>query len=310
MAASGRNASLLILIFHRVLRQPDALLPNEPDAAAFAALMDLVASGFNPLPLPEAVDRLRRSSLPSRALCVTFDDGYANNLEVAQPILAARRIPATVFVAPGYLDGGRMFNDTVIEAIRRAPAEIDLSREGFGTLRLDDSAARVRAYSDIIARLKYLPPDERRAHSDRIAERIGAPLPADLMLTSEQVRRVHASGIEIGAHTVTHPILRSVDTDAARREIEDSRQALQDLISAPVRSFAYPNGAPTKDYDARHVAMVREAGFQLALSTAWGAAGPGSDAFQLPRIAPWDRAPLLYGARMLRAYRERNATIA
>src|SRR5882724_6749388 len=99
LSGRGRNASLLVMIFHRVLPAPDAMMPDEPDAASFAAQMDLVAGNFNVLPLREAVTRLRSGTLPPRALSITFDDGYANNYEVALPILAARKLPATVFVA-------------------------------------------------------------------------------------------------------------------------------------------------------------------------------------------------------------------
>ncbi len=70
--------------------------------------------------------------------------------------------------------------------------------------------------------------------------------------------------------------------------------------------FAYPNGKPNRDYDARHVAMAREAGFVTALTTAWGAAAADSDPFQIPRVAAWDRTPLRYGLRLARASRERN----
>lgn len=305
LARGGPGASLAVLIFHRVLATKDDLLPYEPDAAEFSALMSLASRCFNVLPLTEAVERLRHGTLPSRALCITFDDGYANNLHIAQPILAAHRVPATVFVAPGYLDGGRMFNDTVIESIRRAPADLDLSNEGLGRFELSDASSRVKAYVEIIGKLKYLDPAQRSHRAERIAERVGAPLPNDLMMTSREVQQLHGLGIEIGAHTVTHPILKSVATATARDEIVRSKQVLEEMIAQPVRSFAYPNGAPQKDYGPEHVRMVSEAGFDLALSTSWGTARAGSDVFQLPRVAPWDRSPLRYGARILRSYGER-----
>src|SRR5215831_728021 len=122
-SSSGRTAALIVLIFHRVLRERDPLLPSEPDATAFIALVRLLAENFNVLPLSDAVARLYDGRLPHRAVCITFDDGYANNHDIALPILAARNLPATVFVAPAFLNGGRMFNDTIIEALRRAPNE-------------------------------------------------------------------------------------------------------------------------------------------------------------------------------------------
>jgi len=307
---SGLGAgSLLVLIYHRVLPEPDPLLPNEPDAAAFAAQLDVIGSLFKVLPLAEAVRRLRAGQLPPRAACITFDDGYANNCEVALPILKSRAMPATVFVAPGFLCGGRMFNDTVIEALRRASGELDLTREGFGRHALPDDAARVRAIASMLPVLKYLPQADRVRRATAIAERVGAELPDDLMMTEDQVRHLHREGVGIGAHTVNHPILANVDESTARREIEQSRGRLEEMIGAPVTTFAYPNGGPARDYTARDVALAREAGFELAVSTAWGAATAAADPFQIPRIAPWDRTALRFGMRMVRAQLARQAAV-
>jgi len=306
VTASLGASSLLVLIYHRVLPARDPLLPDEPDAAGFAAQLDVIGSLFNVLPLAEAVRKLRAGQLPARAVCITFDDGYANNCEVALPILKSRGMPATVFVAPGFLSGGRMFNDTVIEALRRAPAELDLTRDGFGRYELPDAAARVHAITAILPVLKYLPQAERIRRATMIAERVGADLPDDLMMTEEQVRRLHRGGITIGAHTVNHPILANVDDATARREIVESKARLEQMIGAPVTSFAYPNGGPARDYTGRDVVLAREAGFEVAVSTAWGAATAAADPLQLPRIAPWDRTALRFGVRMVRTQLERQ----
>lgn len=311
-AACGRGpaASLLVLIFHRVLPEPDPVLPDEPDAARFSAILDLIAGSFQPLPLREAVRRLREGSLPARAACITFDDGYANNCEIARPILNAKGVPATVFVAPGFLDGGRMFNDTVIETVRLAPQDFDLRALDLGRHALTDAAARRRTVEALLEKLKYLDIEERLKRIGEVAEVAGVRLPGDLMMTQDQVRQLHAAGIEIGAHTVDHPILTSVADDVAARQMRDSRQVLESMIGAPVRSFAYPNGKPQRDYADRHVAMAREAGFDLALSTAWGAATRESDPFQIPRVAAWDQDALRYGIRLAKAYRDRQPTLA
>jgi len=306
LSRRGRNASLLVLIFHRVLQERDPLLPNEPDARQFGALVDLIAGNFNILPLREAADRLRRGALPSRAICITFDDGYANNCTVALPILAARRVPATVFVAPGFLNGKRMFNDTILETIRRAPEAIDLTPEGLSPVDFSQGATRLEIWEKLVGKLKYLEPVERLRRVEALAERLGVTPPTDLMMTDDQVRTLHRSGIEIGAHTMTHPILTRVDAETALREMSDSRRRLEELTGAPVRSFAYPNGRPKQDYDHTHVGLAREAGFDLALTTAWGAATIDSDMLQIPRVAPWDATGLKYGARLANAYRQRQ----
>jgi peptidoglycan/xylan/chitin deacetylase (PgdA/CDA1 family) len=294
------------MIFHRVPVSPDPLLPGEPDAAHFGRLMDLITDHFNVLSLREACKRLRSGTLPARAASITFDDGYANNYEVALPILTARRIPATVFVAPGFLNGGYMFNDLVIESIRCAPTELDLREQGLEHFLLPDNSARIAALETIVPKLKYLEPSERVRRSQEIADLAGASPPANLMMTDAQVLALHRAGIEIGAHTMQHPILTRVAPEEARAEMLESKRRLEEIIGAPVRSFAYPNGKPHSDYNATHVALARECGFDCALSTAWGAATMNSDMHQIPRIAPWDRSARRYIARAMGAYRQRS----
>jgi peptidoglycan/xylan/chitin deacetylase (PgdA/CDA1 family) len=306
LSGRGRSASLLVLIYHRVLAQPDDLLPDEPDAARFSAQMDLLARNFNTLPLREAVARLRSRSLPERTVCVTFDDGYANNHDVALPILTAHRIPATVFVAPGYLNGKRMFNDTVLETLRRAPRDAVLRAAGLEDGDQPAGLSRGKTWEHVVASLKYLEPAERLRRAEALAENVGVSLPTDLMMTDAQVCAMHRAGVEIGAHTMTHPILTRVAPEVARREIAASKQTLQEMIGADVRSFAYPNGRPVRDYDRTHVALVAEAGFELAVSSAWGAATAQSDRMQIPRVGPWDRGARRYAARLAGAYRQRR----
>lgn len=303
---TGRSATLVVLIFHRILAEPDPLLPSEPDAASFAIQMGLAASQFNILPLSDAVARLRDGTLPARALCVTFDDGYANNCTVALPILAARGIPATVFVATGFLNGGRMFNDTIIESIRRAPADFDLRDLGLDIYRFTGDAARLASVEQVIRKLKYLGVRERLQASNQIAARTGLAEHSDLMLTDDQVHRLSKSGIQIGAHTVNHPILTAIDAVTAREEMIAGKRRLEAITGRPVNVFAYPNGRPNLDYDSTHVTIAREVGFEAALSTAWGAAHRQSDFLQIPRIAPWDKTGLRFGLRIATSYAQRK----
>ncbi len=226
---------------------------------------------------------------------------------MAAPILKARGLPATVFVATGFLGGGRMWNDTVIESIRVARNELDLTPIGLGRHALSDIPARRRAIDAVIGALKYGDPRERVAKALQVAECAGGELPNDLMMTEQQVRQLRKEGIEIGAHTVTHPILACVEESEARREIAASKSALEAMIGEPVKLFAYPNGRPNRDYGRVHVDMVRELGFDAAVSTAWGAVARNSDRYQLPRMLPWDNSALKFAARLFRTHRERDA---
>ena len=310
-SGAGRGGrGLLVLIYHRVLATSDPLAQGDVDAVRFAVQMELLATCFNPLPLSEALERLQCRSLPPRAVSVTFDDGYADNLEVAVPIMRRSGVRGTVFIATGYLDGGIMFNDAVIEAMRQAPVRLDLSDLGFGVLDLPDMDSRRASSEKLIGELKYRKPEERRALAMEILERAGGTWPRGLMLTRAQVRELRDAGVEIGAHTDTHPILARIEPTVARDDMARCKQELEAILGEPLRLFAYPNGRPDRDYDARHVAMARDLGFTAAVSTAWGAAYPGCDLFQIPRVAPWDATAGRYAARLVKSYAQRNYAIA
>ncbi len=308
MSPAGASARLNVLIFHRVLRQPDPLFPDEVDAARFDDLLSWVKSWFNVLPLDEAAHRLQEGSLPARAAALSFDDGYADNHDVALPLLRKHGLPCSFFIATGFLDGGRMWNDTLIEAVRlSARSVLDLrglkDRDGqdLGQHALGDMAGRRGVLGPLIERVKYLPPEPRLACVNAIAERAEVSPPEDMMMNSGQVRALRAAGMQIGAHTVSHPILAKLDGNQAADEIACSRDALQVLLGEKVSLFAYPNGKPGTDYlPDVHPAIVRELGFDAAVSTRWAAARRGDDVFQIPRFTPWDRSRMKFGLRLAR----------
>lgn len=306
---AGARARLSVLIFHRVLPEPDPLFPGEMHAARFDAVCGWVRGWFNVLPLDEAARRLAEGTLPARAMAITFDDGYADNQQVAAPILRRHGLTATFFVATGFIDGGRMWNDTVIESIRRTTAgRIDLSDieglESLGALPLTRATDRRAAIDAVIGRVKYFEPAQRAVAVGGVARAGGAELPDNLMMSSQQVRDLHRQGQRIGAHTVHHPILARIAPAEARDEILRSKRTLEALLDGPVDLFAYPNGKPGQDYAPEHAELVRDLGFKAAVSTAWGAARRGDDVFQLPRFTPWDHSRWRYGARLLANLRD------
>ncbi len=293
------SRSVSILIYHRVLPQSDPLLPELVCAKEFDRQLAVLGRWFSVMPLREAAARLRGGTLPVRAACVTFDDGYADNVTVALPILRRRGIPATFFLAAAFIDGGRMWNDSVIETVRSARGvTLDTRCLGLDALPIATAGLRRKAIATLLSALKYLPVEERQRRVNEFCE--AAPgLPSDLMMTAAQVRELHANGMEIGGHTVSHPILAKVDAERAASELRDGRRRLEAITGASVSLFAYPNGKPGRDYLREHVGMVKEQGFEAAVSTAWGVAHAGSDLYQLPRFTPWDRTPGKFLLRLM-----------
>ncbi|MEO9042937.1 MAG: polysaccharide deacetylase family protein [Rhodoferax sp.] len=305
MSPSGARARLSTLIFHRVFSQPDPLFPDETDARQFSEVCGWLKSWFNVLPLDQAVSLLKAGSLPARAACITFDDGYADNFQVAMPILQQHGLPATFFIATGFLDGGRMWNDTIIEAVRDTTEPLlDLSSLNLGKHPVSTLAERRLAIGALIDQIKYRPAAQRIGVTEEIANIAQVQPPQDLMMTSSQVKSMRQSGMQIGAHTVSHPILAQLTDDQAKDEISKSKTFLERLLDERVGLFAYPNGKPGEDYLPRTVEVVRSLGFDAAVSTQWGVSKQGDDLMQLKRFTPWDRSRLRFGIRMLRNLRE------
>ncbi|TXS89792.1 polysaccharide deacetylase family protein [Parahaliea aestuarii] len=303
LTGTHRQQRLAILNYHRVLAAPDPMRPNTPVVEDFHWQMTLLSQHFSPLPLDEAVTRLQEGTLPQRAVCVTFDDGYADNARLAAPVLASTGVPATVFVACGFLDGGLMWNDAVMEYVRLAPEGNFLFREQRRAIpATTDLAGRRSLAYRMIGEIKHLPAHQRALAIAPLLDSDVA-LPGDLMMGADDVRQLGAEGIAVGAHTISHPILASIGDDEAWREISEGKHQLEEMISAPVTLFAYPNGKPGQDYSDRHCRMIAQAGFKAAVSTRPGVAGHSSDPFQLPRFTPWDKDPSRFLARLLLSYR-------
>jgi peptidoglycan/xylan/chitin deacetylase (PgdA/CDA1 family) len=277
---------LSILIYRRVLAGPDTLFPETVDARRFAQHLRLLRRWFRVLPLAQAARRLHERSLPSRAACITFDGGYADHADVALPLLQRFGLPATFFVASGFLDGGYSWSDAVIELVRKAPGNrLNLSRGGFGSYDIGCAQRRRAVIDMLLAALGTLPPLERLERVRLMARRTSAT-----MLSSDQLIALHRAGMDIGGQTVNLAPLASLSNAEARAEIGNGRSRLEDIIQAPVRLFAYPSGKPGSDFEKRHGNMLRSAGFDAAVTTAAGAARSDTDPYELPRFTPWDRS--------------------
>lgn len=300
LSPAGPTAKLSIFIFHRVLPEADPLLPWEPDRRQFDAIISFLSRAYTVIPLGEAARCLAEGTLPSAAAVITFDDGYADNVTEARDILMKHGVPATFFIATAFLDGGRMWNDDVIEAVRALPpTELNLAAEDLGIHRIGDTASRVEAYGRILGALKYRPHLARTETARHLARSAGLTDVSDLMMTTPQLKGLCQDGMEIGAHTHSHPILNSLPDDEAEAEIRMGRARLESILGRNISVFAYPNGVPGKDYGSQHVEMVRNAGFVAAVSTQPGLASATSDAWQFPRFTPWDRQVGRFALRCL-----------
>jgi len=303
----GEQKKLFILIYHRVFDEPDFMQPGEVDKKNFTWQMGLIEKYFNVLSLPDAIERMEKGMLPPRAVCITFDDGYADNYLNALPILKKKQLTATFFIASGYLNGGIMWNDSIIETLRNYTGkQLDLSDINLGHYSTRTNKEKSQAASKIIQKIKHLTPQKRQSITDYLCDTYINNLPDDLMLTNEQLLMLHQSNMEIGGHTVTHPIMSKTPFVQLQQEITNNKQTLESLLNTPIHFFAYPNGKPGQDYFPEQVQLIKDNGFKAAVSTQWGVANHKSDIFQLPRFTPWDLSPVKFMIRMIYMYLRTN----
>jgi peptidoglycan/xylan/chitin deacetylase (PgdA/CDA1 family) len=300
MSPAGERGRLSAFIFHRSPEKPDPLLPSEPDARMLDRLLGWIGAQFQVLDPLDACERLRAGTLPARAAIITFDDGYRDNYTVALPMLQRHRMPAAFFIATAYLEGGMMFNDRVIEAIRVCRrSDIELPGDEFTRFPLRDDAERRVAIDRILRAIKHLDPEQRLSAVEELEQRAemtrdaGAPM----MMNLKQLAALHRAGMTIGGHTRSHPILLKLQPEDARAEIEQGLADLASIIGERPRVFAYPNGRRNMDYDASHVAMLEQAGVESAFTTHAGAADSRTAPLEIPRFTPWDRTRVRFGAR-------------
>lgn len=311
-APRGRHATLTVLLYHRVLGEPDPLAPELLDSAGFDRHISCLSQVFRILSLDDALRRLRHGTLPPRALCITFDDGYRDNIDVAIPVLQRHDAVATFFVSTGFLGGGRMLYDTVVETVRRLPANLyELEWIGLGRRAIGDIESRRTFIAEFMRRIQRLSFEERAEACERLAFGVQSALPTDLMMTLEHVRALPALRMSVGAHTHDHPILAHIDAREASAQIVRSRDVLAGVLGSEPTLFAYPSGKPDIDYSSAHVEMVKRAGFSGAVSVSMGTATRDSDHFQVPRFVPWDRDPRHLALRILaQPWRHRGTPMA
>jgi peptidoglycan/xylan/chitin deacetylase (PgdA/CDA1 family) len=282
-----RQGAPLVLRYHRVY--PDGARPFYRlgvERHLFDAQLDFLRQHFDVLPLSSIVEALRADRpLPRRALAITFDDGYRDNLTEAWPALEGRGIPATVFVTVGAVESGKpLWWDRLAAAVQAAPDGATTAKVGLDDPPeiLHDGASRVRAFDRVREAWKQRPWHEVERYLARCEEQWGGDTSTDRLLTREEVAQLAREGCEIGSHTLDHPILSRLDPGEAERQIVESRRRLEDWTGARVRYFSYPNGK-RDDVTPQVEETVRRAGYEGAVSTIEGRVTRRSDPFLIER---------------------------
>src|SRR5216684_7962518 len=300
----------LILMYHRIANEPADPWGLAVSPTHFEEQLLVLRRTRRPVPLAEFVRNLAARTLHPSAVAVTFDDGYADNLFAAKPRLAAADVPATVFLATGFLDCQREFwwdELARLFLLSDVPRTFELVVRGramhfdFGADPPGRDTEGWRAWSVALTRrqaayvavwdsLRRLEEEEREALMIEVRTKMskqdrsrGSGRP----MTGAEVGALVTDGLAtIGAHTVSHPLLTGLPTEVRRFEILASKAACETLLGGPVAAFAYPYG----DVDAEVRTAVAGAGFACGCATTNGPATASSDIFALPRIQvlDWD----------------------
>jgi peptidoglycan/xylan/chitin deacetylase (PgdA/CDA1 family) len=309
---------VVILMYHRVVELPldSHCLTVTPQH--FGEHLEIIRKRYSIIGLRRLVEALEGQRLPRRAVVITFDDGYTDNLYNAKPLLERWDAPATVFVTTGHVGELREFWWDELERLLLTPGtlpealtlEINGKNQswelGAAAQYRDEDYEKHRRWSgerelptrrhqlfcELMEKLRPLPQQQQQHVGDQLAGMTGKKESRPTHRTVSANELVHlADGdlVEIGAHTMTHPSLAAHPAGKQREEIVNSKRRLEEYLGRPVTNFAFPFGT-VNDYSQETLEIVREAGLSGNCTTTRGLVQRTSDPFQLPRVAvrDWD----------------------
>jgi peptidoglycan/xylan/chitin deacetylase (PgdA/CDA1 family) len=267
---------------------PGICIPPE----AFERHARYLAAHYAVLPLPEVVARLReRRPLPRNAVAITFDDGYADNLEAART-LHRHGLTATFFITAGCLAGGEPFWPAEIRALvatlREPVLRLDLDGRAID-LSVGNPAELRWTVRELTRLFKSHPIPVREALRDQLRRSAAVDVVPECMLRWDELAEIHRLGMTVGAHTLTHPNLPSAGPVDAWREIQGSKERLERELGTPVTMFAYPNGGAERYMTPKIASMVQKAGYAAAATSRNAFAGSRSQLYALERVQVQER---------------------
>jgi peptidoglycan/xylan/chitin deacetylase (PgdA/CDA1 family) len=303
---SIRRGAGLILFYHRIAEPAYDPWMNAVSAATFERHLRLLKDDYRVMTLADLALAARRGRVPPRAVAVTFDDGYLDNLQRALPALEAHGVPATCYVATGYVDSPRPFwwddlEDLLAGAGERPPRlEIALGRTRVSAATASEAERRRVLTATMQPLLRRSSPAAIGRWLELLRAWAGEIPPggddARRPMSGEELDRLARSElVELGAHTATHPSLLALGRRQQRAEIEASRRFLTERFGRPPSSFSFPFG----ENSVASRRLVRACGFESAVGVQ-GALPVTAAArrFELPRLMAVEEPAEALAARM------------
>ncbi|HAC87609.1 polysaccharide deacetylase family protein [Marinobacter sp.] len=271
-----------ILMYHRIASNS---AQGALDVDTFRHQMQTIKQELSPISLEDLMTAHERGAVPDNAVVITFDDGYADFYDYAFPVLREEGMPCTLFVTTGFVNGDLWLWP---DRLRFCADQTTCNHVSFPEIKKEFSVSENRheVWNTLADHCLELPDKEKNSFIQRVADRFQVTLPTSAPsqykgLSWDQVREISRAGIEIGSHSVSHPILTSLDPDELQRELVVSRETIESELVQTVRAFCYPNGQPI-DFNERVKSAVRAAGYKFALA-AYPARYPLNDFWAINR---------------------------
>lgn len=281
----NRNKAL-ILMYHRFRATADGVSTS---ARCFSEQLDYLSRHYRIIALSELAGYLTTGRpVPPGVAVITIDDGYRDCYDIAFPLLRERNIPATAFVVTDFVDQATWLWTDKVRYLTASAAGSHLEakiQDHLLRIALDGRYSRLKGAERVNTQLKLIANEAKDDAICEIAESLGVTIPAVppdefLPLTWEQVREMDSSGIEIGSHTVTHPILTRIGNDKLRYELRESRSRLEEMLGHKVELLGYPNG----DHNETVQHEAARAGYRCAVTADYGLNNGRSNLLALKRI--------------------------
>ena len=284
----------LILGYHRISAMQSDFYQVCVSPENFAGQMDALRQYAHPISLSKLVQCLKQNALSPKSVAVTFDDGYADNLHVAKPILEKYDIPATVFICTGYM-GREFWWDELDRLVRSSQADPRALRLQAGGTYFKWEPPRVNSemnesdFQRKVRRALYhfllsLDVEDQNYAMGVIRNWAKVPspeVPTPRAMSEEELFQLVDGGlIELGSHTSHHPMLPQLSFERQREEIQSGKNDLETLLGKKIAGFSYPNGQATADVKR----IVQEMGFTYACTSLHDVVRPTSDLHDLTRF--------------------------
>jgi len=297
LAGQFRPPQAIVLMYHSVLDDPQECADsigigsiNTTDI--FRKQMEVLARNYHPVTVEDIrLFLAARKPMPPRAVAVTFDDGYADNAEVAAPVLNHLGIPGSFYLTVDSVDTGSW---PWFCRLRRAFATtkkkswVDTTGRAWA---LGEEAQREAALSTACSHLTRFVAGVQREILQAIEGDLDTEPPAPkkrLMMTWEQARKLSRGGHVVGSHSLTHPNMAHIADDDLNYELRESKRKMEDELAVPVVHFSYPAAILIVSWTERTVAASKQAGYQTAVTTTQGVVSEGDNPLCLRRIGASD----------------------